>query len=474
MSIAKSNKLDRLYIFACDLSLRRSDRRTSMPRDRQLHLNAFLMSSGHHEAAWRLPDSDPRADVDPGHWRDLARLAERGRFDSVFLADRPALSHGGSHRPGGTLEPTIVLAIMAAATERIGVIATASTTYNDPFNLARRFASVDHVSGGRAGWNIVTTADEDAALNFSLSERPDHARRYERAEEFLEVALKLWDSWEDDAILADKDAGRFADPARIHTVDHAGEHFSVRGPLNLSRSPQGRPLIVQAGSSPDGRAFAARHAEAIFTAQQTLEDGQAFYADMKRRAADIGRDPDGVKILPGIAPVIGSTEAEAQAIQAELDEAIVPEYGMQRMALTLEIPLDALSLDEQLPFELLPTAPVEGAQSRAELIVDLARRESLTVRQLLSRLGGGRGHRTMVGTPEQIADSIEHWFDSGAADGFNVMPALLPSGLEIFVDHVIPLLVARGLFRSEYTGSTLREHYGIPRPASRYAEPIPA
>jgi FMN-dependent oxidoreductase (nitrilotriacetate monooxygenase family) len=440
-----------------------------MPRDHQLHLNAFLMSSGHHEAAWRLPASDPRADIDPAHWRSLARLAERGHFDSVFLADRPALSHGESYRPAGTLEPTIVLTVMAEATERIGVIATASTTYNDPYNLARRFASVDHVSAGRAGWNIVTTADEDAALNFSLSQRPDHATRYERAEEFLEVALKLWDSWQDDAILADKAAGRFADAGRVHAIDHAGEHFAVRGPLNLSRSPQGRPLIVQAGSSPDGRAFAARHAEAIFTAQQTLDSGQEFYADMKARAAAAGRDPDTVKILPGIAPVIGATEAEALAIQAELDEAIVPEYGMQRMALTLEVPLQALSLDEQLPFELLPTAPVQGAQSRAELIVELARRERLTVRQLLSRLGGGRGHRTLVGTPEQVADSIEHWFDAGAADGFNVMPALLPSGLEVFVDHVIPLLVTRGLFRSDYTGSTLRDHYGVARPASRYA-----
>ena len=439
------------------------------PRARQLHLNAFLMSSGHHEAAWRLPVSDPLADLSAEHWRGLAQLAERGRFDSVFLADRPALSHHGGFRPGGTLEPTLVLTIMAAATRHIGLIATASTTYNDPFNLARRFASLDHLSGGRAGWNIVTTADEDAALNFSMTGRPDHARRYERAAEFLEASLKLWDSWEDDAIVADKASGVHAVPERIHAADHAGEHFSVRGPLNVPRSPQGHPLIVQAGSSPDGRAFAARHAEAIFTAQQTLADGQAFYADIKRRARELGRDPDAVKILPGIAPVIGSTEAAAQAIQRQLDEAIIPEYGMQRLASTLEIELESLELDGQLPFELLPDGPVEGAQSRSELIVELARRERLTVRQLLSRLGGGRGHRTMVGAPEQVADAIEQWYGGGAADGFNIMPALLPSGLERFVDHVIPILVARGLFRSEYTGSTLREHYGIARPTSRYS-----
>jgi FMN-dependent oxidoreductase (nitrilotriacetate monooxygenase family) len=443
-------------------------------RDRQLHLNAFLSSSGHHEAAWRLEVSDPLADFDPEHWQALAQLAERGRFDSVFLADRPALTDHGGFRPPGSLEPTIVLTLMAAATERIGLIATASTTYNDPYNLARRFASVDHVSGGRAGWNVVTTYDADAALNFSLPERPAHAERYERAREFLDVALKLWDSWEDDAILADKTAGAYADPARIHAVDHTGARFSVHGALNVPRSPQGYPLIVQAGSSPDGRAFAANYAEAIFTAQQTLADAQSFYADMKQRAAAAGREPDDVKILPGIAPVIGSTEAEARAIQEELDEAIIPAYGMRRIASILEIPVDSLKLDAQLPFELLPDGPVQGNQGRSQLIVDLAREERLTVRELLSRLGGGRGHRTLVGTPEQVADAMEQWFDDGAADGFNVMPALLPSGLERFVEHVIPILVERGLFRSEYEGTTLREHYGVPRPSSRYAAPATA
>ena len=281
--------------------------------------------------------------------------------------------------------------------------------------------------------------------------------------------MKLWDSWEDEAILADKAGGRYADPARIHAIEHAGERFSVRGALNVPRSPQGRPLIVQAGSSPDGRAFAAGYAEAIFTAQQTLGDAQEFYADMKERAAAAGRDGDDVKILPGIAPVIGSTEAEARAIQEELDEAIIPAYGMRRVASILEIPVDSLELDAQLPFELLPEQPVQGNQGRSQLIVDLAREERLTVRELLSRLGGGRGHRTLVGTPEQVADAMEQWFAQGAADGFNVMPALLPSGLERFVDHVIPILVERGLFRTDYAGSTLREHYGAARPSSRYA-----
>jgi FMN-dependent oxidoreductase (nitrilotriacetate monooxygenase family) len=435
----------------------------------QLHLNAFLMSSGHHEAAWRLPQSDPGADFDVEHWQGLARLAERGRFDSVFLADGPAIWHDAAHRPAGALEPTILLTVMAGVTSHVGLIATASTTYNEPYNLARRFASLDHVSDGRAGWNIVTTADRDAALNFGLQDRPDHARRYERASEFLDVSLKLWDSWEDDAVLADKAAGAFADAGRIHAIEHSGEHFQVRGPLNVPRSPQGHPLLVQAGSSPDGRAFAARYAEAIFTAQQTTQDAQEFYSDLKRRARELGRDPDTIKILPGIAPVIGSTEAEARAVQRELDEAIIPAYGLARLAEVLEVEPSALDLDRTLPEELLADASVQGAQSRYRLIVELTRRERLTVRQLLSRLGGGRGHRTIVGAPEQVADAIEDWFVNGAADGFNIMPALLPSGLERFVDHVIPILRERGLFRSEYTGRTLREHYGIPRPANQFA-----
>src|ERR1700722_18278374 len=258
---------------------------------RQLHLNAFLMSSGHHEAAWRLPGSDPFANTDLSHWRNLAQTAERGRFDSLFLADGPALRGDPRFRPVAALEPTLLLTALAMATTRIGLIATASTTYNDPYNLARRFASLDHVSGGRAGWNIVTTAGDDAARNFGLDGQPSHTERYQRADEFVEVARKLWDSWEDDAIVADPERGIWAEDDKVHVIDHRGRFFRVRGPLNLSRSPQGHPLLVQAGSSQDGRDFAAAHAEAVFTAQQTLEEGQAFYADLKRRAALAGRGP---------------------------------------------------------------------------------------------------------------------------------------------------------------------------------------
>jgi len=450
---------------------------------RQLHFNAFLMSSGHHEAAWRLPQSNPFANTDLAHWRHLAQTAERAAFDSVFLADSPSLWNSPKHRPAGSLEPTVLLTALATATTHIGLIATASTTYNAPFNLARRFASLDHISGGRAGWNIVTTAEPSSAQNFGRRERPSHHERYERAAEFVEVSQRLWDSWEDGAELGDKAAGRYADPGRIHQVDYEGRYFRVRGPLNVPRSPQGRPLLVQAGSSEDGREFAARYAEAIFTAQQTLADGQQFYADMqqtladgqqfyadmKRRARRLGRDADLLKVLPGIVPVIGSTEAEAQALSDQLEELIIPQYGLAQLSRVLEIPAEALHLDRPLPDEVYRRPRVEGAQSRFDLITELGRRDNLTVRQLIGRLGGGRGHRTFTGAPEQVADTIVDWFERGAADGFNVMPAVLPAGLEAFADHVIPVLRRRGLFRTEYSGRTLREHYGIPRPDSQFA-----
>lgn len=436
---------------------------------RTLHLNAFLMSTGHHEASWRLPESNPLASTDVRHYQNLARIAERGKFDSVFFADSPVIFGNVGRRPAGKLEPTVLLTALAAATEKIGLIATASTTYNDPYNLARRFASVDVVSGGRAGWNVVTTAGPDAARNFGIDDQPSHAARYERAAEFLDVAGKLWDSWDDNAVLADKESGIWADADRVRPINHDGKHFKVRGPLNVPRSPQGYPVIVQAGSSEDGKDLAARYAEAVFTAQQTLEDAQSFYADLKARTAATGRDPHGIKILPGIVPVIASTEAEARRREQELDDLINPEYARIELAKTLRVSPDDLALDRQLPQDLPHEDSIEGAKSRYTLIVDLARREKLTVRQLIGRLGGGRGHRTFSGTPEQVADAIQLWFEKGAADGFNIMPAVLPSGLETFVDHVVPVLRGRGLFRTEYSGSTLRDHYGLQRPLNRYS-----
>jgi FMN-dependent oxidoreductase (nitrilotriacetate monooxygenase family) len=434
-----------------------------------MHFNLFLHDTGHHEASWRLPGAHRHADIDVGYHEQLTRAAEAAKFDSVFLADSPQLWGHPGRRPSGKLEPITLLTALACATQRIGLIATASTSYNNPYNLARRFASLDHISGGRAGWNIVTTAGDDAARNFGLDTQPGHAQRYQRAAEFVEVSGKLWDSWEDDAVIADPERGVHADVGRVHTIDHVGRFFKVRGPLNVPRSPQGHPVLVQAGSSADGKDFAARYAEAVFTAQQTLAEGQAFYADLKRRAALAGRDPDGVKILPGIVPVLGSTEAEALALEAELDRLILAEDARDRLARLLRVKPSQLALDAQLPDDLATEDEIEGAKSRYTLVVELARREHLTVRQLIGRLGGGRGHRTFTGTPEQVADTIEYWGAHGAADGFNVMPAVLPSGFELFAEHVVPLLQRRGLFRAEYEGTTLREHYGLPRPASRYA-----
>jgi FMN-dependent oxidoreductase (nitrilotriacetate monooxygenase family) len=432
--------------------------------DRQLVLNAFLMGVGHHEAAWRLPESDPFANAEVTHYQELARIAERGLLDSVFFADSPSLMTNPARRPAEAIEPTILLAAMAAVTERIGLIATASTTYDEPYNVARRFASLDAISHGRAGWNVVTSAAEDAGANFGFDQIPGHATRYARAQEFLEVVTGLWSGWEPDAVVADKAAGVYADPARIHALDHHGEHFSVRGPLNVGRSAQGRPVLVQAGSSTAGVDLAARFAEAVFTAQRTLEDGQEFYRVLKSATARVGRNPDHVKILPGIVPILGGTEEEALRRERDLDDLMVHEHALHQLAEQIGVPAQQLDLDGPLPDQVRPIDAIEGNRSRYELTLEMARREQLTVRQLLNRLGGGRGHRTLAGTPEQVADSIEQWFLGGAADGFNIMPAVLPSGLEAFVDHVVPLLQQRGLFRREYAGSTLREHYGLPVP----------
>jgi len=433
----------------------------------RLHLNAFLMGVGHHEAAWRLPESDPFAHVDVKHYQNLARIAERGKLDSVFLADGPVLWNDLGRRPAGALEPTVLLTALAAVTEHIGLIATASTTYNEPYNLARRFASLDHISGGRAGWNIVTTAGLDAARNFNLDALPPHRERYERAAEFLDVSRKLWDSWDDSAALGDKAAGVWGEDTKVYPPGHVGRFYQVAGALNVPRSPQGHPVLVQAGSSENGKDFAARYAEAVFTAHQTLADAQEFYADLKQRALRYGRDPETLKVLPGIVPILGASEAEALALAAELDRLIRPEYALPQLAELLKVTPEELRLDDELPENLPGEDEIEGAKSRRTLVVNLARRERLTVRELIGRLGGGRGHLTFAGTPEQVADTIVRWYQAGAADGFNIMPPVLPSGLSSFVDQVVPILRQRGLFRTEYEGRTLRDNYGLPRPANR-------
>ncbi|GHO84056.1 LLM class flavin-dependent oxidoreductase [Dictyobacter formicarum] len=440
----------------------------------QLKLGAFLMNTGHHVAAWRHPDAREDGGLDFVHYRHLAQTAERAKFDMVFLADGVAVRRDQNpeslSRSGQIVhfEPLTLLSALAAVTEHIGLVATASTTYNEPYHIARKFASLDYLSHGRAGWNVVTSASEAEAQNFNREKHMDHALRYERAREFLQVTIGLWDSWDDDAFIRDKESGIYVYPEKVHVLNHKGKHFSVRGPLNVARPPQGYPVIVQAGASEDGQDFAASTAEVIFTAQQTLEEAQAFYAGIKGRLATYGRSPDQLKIMPGVFPVIGQTEAEAKEKYDQLQNLIHPKVGLALLSGNLGgFDLSAYPLDGPLPE--LPETNLN--KSRQKLVTDLARRENLTIRQLYQAIAGARGHRTIWGTPEQIADQLEEWFVNDAADGFNIMPPYLPTGLDDFVELVIPILQQRGLFRTEYEGRTLRENLGLTRPASQFAIP---
>jgi FMN-dependent oxidoreductase (nitrilotriacetate monooxygenase family) len=433
---------------------------------RQMHLNLFIQSRGHHEASWRHPAASPLPLTDIRYYRDVAQRAEAGLFDSIFLADQLALDGDVGRSGRSWLEPITVLAALATSTARVGLIATASTTYTEPFNLARQFASIDHMSGGRAGWNIVTSWLAAAARNYGGTAQVSHADRYARGEEFVQVVKALWDSWADDAVIDDRAGGQYARPDRIRPINHEGEFYKVAGPLNMPRVPQGRPVFVQAGSSDTGRRFAARHAEAVFTAQMEKATAQAFYADLKALAAAEGRDIDQVLILPGLSPLIAGTEAEAQRQARELNDLTDPEVGRKRLSGRFgghdfsHLPLDKPLAPEDFP----DPSTVEAARSRTEVIVGLVKREKPTLRQLLAYLAGARGHYTTAGTPDQIADLMEDWFKEGAADGFNVMPPVLPAMLDVFVDEVIPLLQKRGLFRTAYEGETLRDHYGLDRP----------
>lgn len=434
---------------------------------RQLHLNVNILHSGFVPSAWRLDHADPRAFVDVGHYVRVAQLAESGKLDAVFLADNAAIADQIDFRPITALEPTVLLTAMAAATTHIGLIGTASTSYNEPYNIARRFASLDLVSGGRAGWNVVTTADLGSARNFGRDAVPDHAERYARAAEFTEVVKALWNSWEDDAFVGDKAAGRFVDTAKLHALAHRGRFFDVEGPLNLPRSPQGHPVLLQAGGSGDGRDLAGRYAEAVFSAAQTIDESLEYARDLKARAAAHGRPP--VIVLPGLTTIIGATEADARRRRDELVDLIPWRYSLNRLAGTLGIPAERLKLDEPLPESLALPGGGNGNHTFFQATVAHARRNGYTVRTLIRELAGGGGHRVVVGTPEQVADDIEQWFNAGAADGFNLMPDALPDGLQAFVDGVVPILQRRGLFRREYEGSTLREHFGLAKPVNPHA-----
>ncbi len=446
---------------------------------RMLRLGAFLIAPGYHIASWRHPHAHADGGHDFGHYRDLVLTAERGLFDMVFLSDGlgiriPFENADELSRQGRIIqfEPLTLLSALAVHTTHIGLAATASTTYYEPFTLARGFASLDHLSGGRSGWNVVTSVTDAEARNFNLDRQPDHAARYHRAREFMEVVTGLWDSWEDDAFLFDKASGRFFDPEKLHVLGHRGEHFQVRGPLNVARPPQGYPVIVQAGASPDGQDFAARWAEVVFTAAHDLEQARAFHKSMKDQAVGHGRDPEQVKVMPGLFPVVGRTMAEAEDKYAALQELVDPVVGIGLLRMLLGgADISHLPVDGPLP-ELPRT---EGSTSRQDLVYDKARKEGLTIRQLYQSLSGGRGHRIVIGTPRTIADELQEWFENGGADGFNVMPPVLPDGLDDFVDMVVPELQRRGLFRTAYEGGTLRENLGLDRPswgaAARMSEP---
>ena len=435
---------------------------------RQLHLNLFIYARGHHEAAWRHPRAPKRELLDIDHVVECARKAEAAHMDSIFLADTLGLAPDSDRTARMYLDPLTTLAATAMATSRIGLIGTASTTHSEPFNIARMFTSLDHISRGRAGWNIVTSFSVAGANNFDSRGRRPHADRYERAEEFVEVARKLWDSWADDAILDDREAGYYYRRERVRPIDHHGPHYDVAGPLNIPRGPQGWPVLVQAGSSDTGKTFAARHAEAVFTAHMTKATAQEFYKDLKARTVASGRPADQCLILPGISMVIAGTEAEAKRMERELNEMADVESSLSRLSQRFDghdfshIPLDRVLTAGDFP----DPAENQSSRGRTELIVGAVERETLTMRQLLGKLAGARGHFVMAGTPEQVADTIEEWVDDGAADGFNVMPLLLPHMLDVFADEVVPILKRRGRFRTEYAGATLRDHYGLQRPSA--------
>ena len=444
---------------------------------RMMKLGAFFNPTGHHVASWRHPQSQADAGINFKHYVELAKTAERGRFDLIFLADNPsvrdanieALSRSAQYI--ANLEPITLLSAIAAVTEKIGLVATASTQFNEPYNLARKFASLDHISGGRAGWNIVTTANRVSALNFSADQVVPHHERYERAKEFTRIVTGLWDSWDDDAFVRDKESGLFFHPEGMHALNHKGQWYSVRGPLNVPRSPQGHPVLVQAGASEDGRSFAAEFAEAIFTGHITLASAQKYYADVKAKAVAFGRDPDRVLVMPGLSPVVGRTEKEAQDKQDYLQSLVHPIVAREILSSLLGgVDLSRYDIDAPLP-ELPPPSASDGESTR-EVWVNLAREQNLSIRQLAMRATHGRGKSAAIGTPEQIADHMEKWFKEGGADGFNIQPPYQPGSLDDFVSMVIPVLQERGLFRREYEGNTLREHLGLARPANRNSRSI--
>ena len=444
-----------------------------MSRKGLMRLGAFFNPTGHHVASWRHPRAQADAGINFKHYVEMTQAAERAKFDMVFLADNVCVREANmealcrSAQYIANFEPITLLSALSALTTRIGLVATASTSYNEPFHVARKFASLDHLSGGRAGWNLVTSGQEAEAKNFGREKHYQHGERYGRAREFAQIVVGLWDSWDDDAFVRDKESGLFFQPDKLHALNHKGENFSVRGPLNIPRTPQGRPVIVQAGGSEDMIKVAAEFAEVIFCAPLTLEAAQKFYAELKSRVAAHGRNPDHVKIMPGLSAIIGRTEAEAEERYEYLQSLIHPMVAREILSMVLgHVDLSSYSLDDPLP-ENLPLS--NASQSTFQYVTDMARKEKLTMRQVALRVAGARGKSVVKGTPLAVADQMETWFREDGCDGFNLMPPFLPGGLDDFIEMVLPELRRRGLFRTEYEGRTYRENLGLPRPQSRYA-----
>lgn len=437
-------------------------------KKRQLRLGAFMRPISLHTGAWRYPGAFPDANFNLTHLKRFIQTLERGKFDAFFMADHLAVLNmpinalKRSHTVT-SFEPFTLLSALSGATERIGLVATASTTFDEPYHIARRFASLDHISGGRAGWNIVTTSNPDAALNFGLDDHMEHDERYARAREFYDVVTGLWDSFADDAFVRDVESGLFVDPAKMHTLNHKGKYLSVRGPLNIARPIQGWPVIVQAGASDAGRQLAAETAEVIFGAAANLAAGQAFYADVKGRLDKLGRDRDHLKILPGAFVIVGDSDEQAREKLAVLDSRVHYDSGVASLSIALGH--DASGFDPDGPLPEIPET--NASQTSRSRVVEAAKRDNLTVRQLARRLGGYSGLK-FLGTPKTIADQMEEWLVSEGSDGFNIMFPYLPEGLDDFVGKVVPELQRRGIFRRDYEGTTLREHLGLPRPKNQF------
>ena len=441
-----------------------------MAHSRQLRFGAFMRPVSIHTAAWRYPGAFRDANFNFAHYKRFVQTLERGRFDAFFMADHLAVMNMPMNalKRSATVtsfDPLTLLPALAVVTEHLGLIATASTTYNEPYHVARKFASLDHISNGRAGWNVVTSANPREAMNFGREEHLEHGERYHRAREFFDVVTGLWDSWADDAFIRDVETGIYFDPEKMHVLNHKGPELSVRGPLNVARPIQGWPVIVQAGASEAGRQLAAETAEVIFGSSNNLGDAQRFYADVKGRMPALGRPREHLQILPGAFVVIGDTAAEAREKKKRLDSLVHPDSGIATLSVQLGFNASGLDLDGPLP-DTLPES--NASKSAQQKLIDMARRDNMTVRQLAQYVGGSFGVLEMIGTPAMIADEMEEWLMTEACDGFNVMFPYLPGGLDDFVDRVVPELQRRELFRREYEGTTLRENLGLPRPKNRF------